>query len=91
MFFMTKLIQNGQAIFGIISGFVALLIYFLGRKDGKSEAKIKQLDEGNKSIRKDIKHAVSIQKKQAEMASLPTPDRDTIHEQLLDLSRRTQK
>ena len=86
LYFLQKLLQGKASLFGFLAGFGAILAYFLGRKDAKVKAKTEQLNEQIRSIKDDSKRVVTVQKKQAEIAAQPTPDRDAIHDWLHDIS-----
>lgn len=69
---------------------VAFAVYsYLINRNAKLRAENDALGQGIEEIKDEADRIVTIQKKQNEIASRPASSRDDIHQQLLDLSRRS--
>lgn len=71
---------------------VAIAIYsFLISRNAKLKSENVALNQGIEEIKDEADKIITIQKKQAQIISQPASSRDDIHQQLLDLSRRSKR
>jgi regulator of replication initiation timing len=86
MHFLSGLFQSTSSLFSVVTGFLATLLYFFIQKNAKLKADNTQLQETLREVNTQAQKVVTVQKKQAEIAAQPTPDRDAVHDWLHDLS-----
>lgn len=80
---------SSRQIYIAIAG-VAIAVYsFLISRNSKLKTENVALSQGIEEIKDGADRIITMQKKQAEIISQPAASRDDIHQQLLDLSRRS--
>lgn len=75
-------------IYSVIIGLGLVIYTFMLRKNTKLTVENENLASGLKAFKVDSEKIVIIQKKQAEIASSPRPDRAILYKQLRDLANK---
>ena len=84
----TALFKGAQPFWSIILSLGGVIVYWFIRKDAKAEVKNEILESNVKTVSEQAERAVNSQKKQAEIAAAPAPDRDDVHDWMLNVGKR---
>jgi hypothetical protein len=87
----STILGSCSQIYFMIAGVVIGVYSFLINRNAKLKSENEALNDGIEEIKYESEKIITIQKKQVEIVSSPPASRDDIHEQLLDLSRRSKR
>lgn len=88
---LTSLFKSSTVIFSFFGVAMTWIVYFFGKSKAREEVKTEILQENIKNVSQQAEKVATIQQKQVQIASDPTPDRQRIHEWMSDLSNGDKK
>lgn len=84
----TTFFKSAQPFWSIMLSLGSVIVCWFIRKDAKAEVKNEILEANVKTVSENAERVVLNKQKQAEIAAAPAPDRDDVHNWMLNVGQR---